>query len=213
MSITTFAEMLKQLLDESPYAAEDLADALHVDGVSMSERVVARLLAGIGSLPSDSTIASIARFFEVEPDYFFPEWGEVGIQETSDAPGDQRREGDRQAAVGGQKDLAIDIGTQSGAAQYVISRQWIGRLIRGLSVAADGCIDGYEVDVVLASTLARTIGSISLEISQAEGAKVTLSQSLLEEMVVAWSRSAPSEGSSRDEYLWAAELLGRRPTA
>lgn len=75
----TFAERLKHLFDTvpdpdgQPYETSDLADALHAAGVSLAQRVVDRLLAGIGGPPSDSTTAAIAEFFGIEAEYLLDE--------------------------------------------------------------------------------------------------------------------------------------------
>ena len=69
----SFAQKLEQLFDTvhspggRPYTPEDLADALHEEGIPLAERLVERLLAGIGGRPPDATSAAIARFFGVEP--------------------------------------------------------------------------------------------------------------------------------------------------
>ncbi|WP_395307521.1 hypothetical protein V4U86_19155 [Mycobacterium sp. AMU20-3851] len=69
-----FSERLGRLFetvtspDGKPYEHDDLANALHEEGIPLASRVVDRLLSGIGGQPPEKTIAAVARFFGIAPE-------------------------------------------------------------------------------------------------------------------------------------------------
>lgn len=200
----------KHLLELKGYTNEDLTDALREEGVVMAAEVSRRLLAGVGGSPSDSTVEALARVFDVEPDHFF-ESGDEDTEEAFDptvldvhdvAPSDDP-----------VSSAATDVGEPTpGPARYRVPIERVGLLIQGLSDAADRCLQPGEADIGLAIRLTGAISSISQELRQADGTEVSMSPALLEEIVIAWARSAPSNTPSRGDYLWTADLLGRHPT-
>lgn len=70
----SFAERLKRLFgtvtspEGKPYAPDDLANALHDEGIPLASRLVDRLMSGIGGQPPERTAAAVARFFGIAPE-------------------------------------------------------------------------------------------------------------------------------------------------
>src|SRR3546814_11740112 len=72
-----FAERLNKLFDSvhppgrKPHTNAEVAAALIEDGHQISKPYISQLRSGQRTNPSDETVAAFARFFKVQPDYFF----------------------------------------------------------------------------------------------------------------------------------------------
>lgn len=206
----TFADRLNDLLDSNPYSTGDFADALREAGVVMATEVATRLLAGKGGLPPDSVIDALARVFDVEPEYFLglvaaepAKWPPAVHSDlvpnryvTPDGRHDDDRSENQQTRV---------------SSELAITLQEFGRMVEALSVAADSYLAHPEADDVLAAVLTRAVAELGRQLGRAQGDKVLITRVLLEEVVLAWARTGPSDSPSRLDFLWAAELLGKGP--
>jgi len=73
----SFAERLNKLFGSvhpagrKPYTNADVAEALAAAGHSISKPYISQLRSGHRTNPSNETVAALARFFKVKPDYFF----------------------------------------------------------------------------------------------------------------------------------------------
>ncbi|MFC7673277.1 hypothetical protein ACFQWH_09365 [Mycolicibacterium sp. GCM10028919] len=206
---STLSRRLLGLLEARGYSDEEFEDALREEGVVMAAEIARRLLDGTGAPPSDSTIDALSRVFEVEPDYFVVE--DSGIEQGIDVRDEHTPVATPYNAPPTQ--VEPDAEPPAGTAGYKVPMQGVGRLIRGLSDAADRCLQGSSTDVLPATRLTRAIWSVSNELRNAVGDEVLIPLELLEEIVVAWARAHPSDSDTREEYLWAAALLGQRPSA
>ncbi|MDJ0393356.1 helix-turn-helix domain-containing protein [Rhodococcus sp. G-MC3] len=54
-----------------PHTNADVADALAETGHQISKPYISQLRSGQRTNPSDETVAALARYFKVKPDYFF----------------------------------------------------------------------------------------------------------------------------------------------
>ncbi len=54
-----------------PHTNAEVADALAGNGHQISKPYISQLRSGQRNNPSDETVAALARFFKVKPDYFF----------------------------------------------------------------------------------------------------------------------------------------------
>lgn len=72
-----FAERLNTLFStvhppgRKPHTNAEVADALAAHGHQISKPYISQLRSGQRTNPSDETVAALARFFKVKPDYFF----------------------------------------------------------------------------------------------------------------------------------------------
>jgi transcriptional regulator with XRE-family HTH domain len=73
----SFAERLNKLFESihpsgrKPYTNADVAEALAAAGHPISKPYISQLRSGHRTNPSNETVAALARFFKVKPDYFF----------------------------------------------------------------------------------------------------------------------------------------------
>jgi transcriptional regulator with XRE-family HTH domain len=198
-----FADRLNELLESNPYSTEDFADALSDEGVVMATEIATRLLAGKGGLPADSIIDAVARIFDVEPEYLLgsavesPPAARADLLEDHDTPSEGRREYHSETRR-----------TQFGS-ELAITLQEFGRIVEALSVAADRYLADPQADIALAAALARAIAALGYELGQAQAEEILITRALLEEVVLTWARTGPSDTASREDFLWVAELLGK----
>ncbi|MFD0000482.1 helix-turn-helix domain-containing protein [Nocardia sp. NPDC127526] len=74
---TDFATRLNKLFDAGapaerrPHTTAEVAAALTASGYPISKPYLSQLRSGQRTNPSDQTVAALARFFRVRPDYFF----------------------------------------------------------------------------------------------------------------------------------------------
>ncbi|RDI63321.1 helix-turn-helix domain-containing protein [Nocardia pseudobrasiliensis] len=72
-----FATRLNKLFDtvhrpgRGPHTNADVAEALTAAGHRISKPYLSQLRSGQRTNPSDDTVAALAQFFKVKPDYFF----------------------------------------------------------------------------------------------------------------------------------------------
>ncbi|MFI1919129.1 helix-turn-helix domain-containing protein [Nocardia sp. NPDC020380] len=72
-----FADRLNRLFEavhppgRRPYTNAEVAAALTASGFPISKPYLSQLRAGTRTDPSDATVAELARFFRVKPDYFY----------------------------------------------------------------------------------------------------------------------------------------------
>jgi hypothetical protein len=85
-------------------------------------------------------------------------------------------------------------------------------MIEALSVAAHRYLAHPETHAASAAALTRTVAALGHDLGRAQGEEVSITRELLEEIVLAWARMAPSDSASRVGFLWAAELLGKGPS-
>lgn len=76
--MTTFGDRLNQLFAQvypagrGPHTLQEVADAINAEGsTSISPSYLSQLRSGQKSNPSARTVESLARFFRVQPDFFF----------------------------------------------------------------------------------------------------------------------------------------------
>ncbi|MEV6278471.1 helix-turn-helix domain-containing protein [Nocardia sp. NPDC051832] len=73
----TFAQRLNKLFESvrppgrKPHTNAEVAAALTASGYPISKPYLSQLRSGRRSNPSEETVAALARFFKVKPDYFF----------------------------------------------------------------------------------------------------------------------------------------------
>jgi transcriptional regulator with XRE-family HTH domain len=204
-----FADKLNDLFESNAYSTEDFADALREEGVIMATEIATRLLARKGGLPSDSVIEAIARVFDVEPEYFLGPPAPAVPGEPPSAHSDLRL--NRYPPEGRHADRSVTRPTQT-SSELTITLQELGRMVEALSVTADRYLVDPQADTALATALTRVIAALGRDLGQAQGDEVLVRRALLEEIVLAWARTGPSDSSSRVEFLWAAEVLGKAPS-
>jgi transposase-like protein len=203
-----FADRLNDLLAWNPYSTEDFAEALRDEGVIMAAEIAAQLLAGKGGLPPDSVIDAIARVFDVEPEYFMGSALPEPVKEPPAARSDLVI--DRYTTSEGQHDgRPATEPAHTGSSELAITLREFGRMIQALSVGADRYLAHPQADTALTAALTRAIAALGLQLGRAQGERLLITRALLEEVVLAWARTGPSDGASRVDFLWAAELLGK----
>lgn len=206
----TFAQRLNKLLAANPYSIEDFAEALSDEGVIMAKEVATRLLTRKCGIPADSVVDALARVFDVEPESFHGPPATETIEEPRAAPSDLLTKHHPQSENGRDEYLAT-LANQANS-DFSISLQEFGRIIQALPAGTNGYLADPEADVAVAAALTRTLSALGRQLGQAEGGKVPMPRDLLEEVVIAWARMGPSDGASRVDFLWLAELLGSSPT-
>lgn len=100
-----FAARLNRLFDtihppgRGPHASAELIQALDATGVSLSAAYLSQLRSGIRSNPSAATMAAIAGFFRVEPDFFTDDEYYIGLDSELSWLANARDEGLRRIAI------------------------------------------------------------------------------------------------------------------
>lgn len=188
-----------------PYKPTDLVDALHDAGVPLAERVVERLLAGIGEPPTDSILDAIADFFGVEPDFLTRDAPDTVTQRE---PHIQSSNVHTDAAPVEATSVAPD--SWLDATELVVSVRDVGRLVEALSSTALECHKSNSAELVVIQELTRVVADLGSRLVSVTSDSATLPRSLLGRLVLAWAAAGVSDSQWRETFLWVAELLGRR---
>lgn len=189
-----FADRLNALFNDHtqpsglPSTPADVAAALALDGLTVSEQLIERLRGGSAAPPNARTIEALAYFFNVGIEYFAEGSSAEENREQQITVADES-ESPEQAAVEAMTEALTEVHTAR--AQVIpMSIANLGRIVTGLSEAISECLARNPADVDRSGRLALLLVDVGALLTVPQERQV-ISRPLLRRIVHEWTAVGP----------------------